>query len=75
LDGMGRDDVIKSSNFNIIKTKRKGFNWISELDVSVPSRNPTQLMREILKMVSFNDLIIDMSIELKNKEIVNYKNY
>lgn len=73
--GMGRNNVIKSSTFNIIKTERKGFNWISELDVYVPSRNPTQLMREILKMVSLNDLIIDMSIELKNMEVVNYKNY
>ena len=73
LQKMNIDNLVKLSNFNIktYKTESKGFRWIKELGLSIQRQDSNKTLNEILSIVKFNKLCLNVKIKLSDNSIVN----
>ena len=68
-------DILQTTTFNIKLTnenREKGYQWCDDIHMSFQNKDATGTLREILNMVSVNDLTIEMSIKLKTGRIVHF---
>lgn len=68
--------ILQNTSFNIKLTDEKGekgYQWCPEILMSVQSKSATETLMEILTFVEFCRYSFDISIQLDNGNLVNYK--
>ena len=53
--------------------KIKGFHWYKDLGLSIQGVETKKTLIEIIKMSEISSYIIEMSIKLKNKDIIHFR--
>ena len=69
--------ILQNTTFNIKLTNEngnKGYRWCPEINMSVQGKDANDTLKEIIKMINFNNYKIDIEIELFNGNKLNYKN-
>jgi hypothetical protein len=69
--------ILQNTTFNIKLTNEngnKGYKWCPEINMSVQGKDANDTLKEIIKMINFNNYKIDIEIELFNGNKLNYKN-
>jgi hypothetical protein len=69
--------IIKNSTFNFKLTNEHGLNgyhWDPCLKLSIQSKCANDTLKEIIRMVKFNNCSIKLCIKLKTAEIIHFKN-
>ena len=50
----------------------RGFDYYPDLGISIQLKDSNNTMKEIIHMVKLNNYNMDISIELRNKKIINF---
>jgi len=69
--------IIKESTFNFKLTDEDGlhgYHWYPCLKLSIQSKCANDTLKEIIRMVKFNNCSIKLCIKLKTAEIIHFKN-
>jgi len=67
---------MKNTKFNYKlgnQNRARGFDYYSDLGISIQLKESNHTMKEIINMVKLNNYNMDISIELKNNQIINFK--
>tara|TARA_B110000208_G_C11393702_1_gene293298 strand:+ start:58 stop:489 length:432 start_codon:yes stop_codon:yes gene_type:complete len=67
--------IIKNTTFNIDLNinVNNGYTWEKDLKFSFQNKDATGTLKEIVKMCNINNIKIEILIELKNKDLILYK--
>ena len=73
---MNIEDVKENTKFNYKlgnQNGERGFDYYPDLGISIQLKDSNNTMKEIIHMVKLNNYNMDISIELRNKKIINFK--
>ena len=73
---MPTQKILQTTTFNMKLTNEhgiNGYNWCSELNLSIQNKDATYTMKEVLNMIKLNNYRIKISIRLGTGQIINYK--
>lgn len=70
------DIIFKNTTFNFTKGffNQNGYNYCKDIDASFQSKDATDTFKEIINMIELQKINFEISIKLKNGDIIHFKN-
>jgi hypothetical protein len=59
-------------DMKLIETNEDGYIWYKDLRLSIQNKDSNFTFKEIMRMVKLNEMILEIEIQLKNKEIIYF---
>ena len=74
LDTMTKEIILEKLCYTKESDKKKeGYYWSSKHKIEWRGKDASSALKEILKIIKINEYSIELSIKLKNDEIINFK--
>jgi hypothetical protein len=73
---MPTNKILQTTTFNMKLTDVHGidgYEWSSQLKMSIQSKDANYTMKEVLNMIKVNNYSIQISIRLATGQTINYK--
>ncbi len=67
--------ILQTTTFNMKLTNEnglKGYNWNSELNLSIQRKDSNNTFKEIINMIKTNNYSLEIKIKLENERIINF---